>query len=107
METPLSQVHLLMEIITPLVLGAIFVINLLQSKAQSKNKIDLVEYQEQVKEDLHKFNGKVRDSITGLKDEINELRVEVRVHAGKDEEYQRGLTRTLTRIDGKLESRQR
>ena len=99
----MEQLHLLLEIITPLVLAAIFVINLIQSRSQAKDKLEMQTYHERVKDDLHTFNGQVRDSIGSLKNEIADLRTEVRVHAGKDEEYQKGLSRTLHRMDEKLE----
>lgn len=93
----------LLEIVTPCCLFALFIINLMQTRDQQKNKIDLLDQQARVKEDLWRFNGQVKKSIDGVIETVTQLRIEVKEHVARDEEYQRGITRTLGRMDNKLE----
>jgi hypothetical protein len=99
-----DNLKLFLEIMTPCCLAALFVINLMQSREQLKNKNELEKYQSTVKEDLHRFNGQIRDGLDKLKDTITDLRIEVKEHVAHDDEFQKGIGRTLQRMDGKLDN---
>jgi hypothetical protein len=99
-----ENAKLFLEIMTPICLAALFVINLLQSKNQQQNKIDQLNEQLAVKEELHNYNGQVRDKLETVRKDIANIDNKLDVHIGRDEMYQAGISRTLTRMDDKLKN---
>jgi uncharacterized protein HemX len=79
----------ILDISTPLILAALFVINLLIKNDQGTNKAELLAHQNQVKDEL--------------KNEQAILNTKVEAHIARDEAFQEGLGRTLDRIDRKLD----
>ena len=92
----MEQLKSLLEIATPCVLVALFIVNMLIKVDQNRNKVDLLTHQKEVQNELNIYNNAIAKTLGTLDTKLE-------VHIAKDEEYQKGISRTLTRIDDKLE----
>lgn len=80
-----------LEILTPCCLAALFVINLLIKSDQVRNKLDLVEHQNKIKEDLTRENSDTKNMIC--------------THVAEDKLIFQHLGEKLEKIDRKLDTK--
>lgn len=87
-----DQVHQLLDIITPCVLSALFVISLLIRLDQAKNKASLLAHQQEVKERLDLAN-------SDLKTCINKIETGLATHVASTEVHFHSIYRTLSKLE--------
>ena len=103
MSDALGNIHIIIDVVTPIfILASVYVGLMIRVSlgeirlTQEASKAELLAHQNEVKDDLTRHNAE-------LKADGAELRQEIAVHVARDEEKFDAISRTLTRMDGKLD----
>jgi hypothetical protein len=101
------DLHLFLELGTALATVFVFVTGLMIKAAQAKNREELLAQQQKVKDDLLEKHQELLGGQTSLRVDFDAKHAEntqaIAVHSASDDAKFTGISRTLKRIDGKLD----